>query len=678
MADFDLSFLAKPVALLPITKHKRSLQYAVETYPVVVIVGETGSGKTTQLPQYLDEAGWTSDGKMIAVTQPRRVAATNIANRVAAEMRCQIGEDVGYSIRFEEAVSAKTRIKFLTDGMLLREALLDPLLSKYSVIMIDEAHERSLSSDILLGLLKKIQKQRPELKIIVSSATIEADKIAQFFEDDNLENDNPSCKIVALPGRSYPVDVHYLEKAAEDYVTTAVETAITIHKEEAQGDILIFLTGRDEIQKALELLTDYSRTILPSQQALQPMPLYAGLDQSSQMYIFSPAAENTRKVILSTNVAEASVTIEGIVYVVDCGFVKLRSYNPLTNIETLTRVPVSQASATQRAGRAGRTKAGKCYRLYTSPVFQSLPRTTSPEIQRTNLAPTILQVKALGIDNVAQFPYLTPPPAKLMARGLETLYSLGALDEYAKLTKPLGTRMAELAVPPMLAKALLASTTPHFNCVNEVLTIAAMCSLQSAGNTGGIWFDYEGQRKAMELSRRKFAAEEGDHLTYLNVFQAFVGQGKRDQRWCQQHYLNHKALSRAVSIRAQLRRYLERFGYRIPDLDTGSAQQKQHETASTDVTTRILRCLTSGYFMNVARMNPMDGTFRPLSASKQNSITMHAHPTSLMFNRKAEYVLFHELLETGEKVYIKDISKIEKSWITELGGSYYQVKERRG
>lgn len=590
-------------------------------------------------------------------------------------MRCQVGEDVGYSVRFDEAVSAKTRIKFLTDGMLLREALLDPLLSNYSVIMVDEAHERSLSSDILLGLLKKVQKQRQELKIVVSSATIDAERIADFFTDDDTKDPDDQCKIVALAGRSYPVDIQYLDRPSEDYVTTAVETAITIHKEEAVGDVLIFLTGRDEIQKALELLTDYSRTILPNQQALQPLPLYAGLDQDSQMYVFSPPAENTRKVIFSTNVAEASVTIDGIVYVIDCGYVKLRTYNPTTNIETLTRVPVSQASATQRAGRAGRTKPGKCYRLYTSAAFSFLPRTTSPEIQRTNLTPTILQLKALGIDNVAQFPYLTPPPARLMARGLETLYSLGALDDYAKLTKPLGTRMAELAVPPMMAKALLASTMSEYNCVNEILTIAAMCSLQSAGQGGGIWFDHEGQRKAMELSRRKFAAEEGDHLTYLNVFQAFVGKGKRDQRWCHQHHLNHKALSRAVSIRAQLRRYLERFGYKISDLDTSSS--KQHETVDQSNTTRVLKCLTSGYFMNVARMNPMDGTYRPLTASKQNSITMHAHPTSLMFNRKADYVLFHELLETGDKVYIKDISKIDKSWITELGGSYYRVKDTR-
>lgn len=585
-------------------------------------------------------------------------------------MRCQVGEDVGYSVRFEEATSAKTRIKFLTDGMLLREALLDPLLSKYSVVMVDEAHERSLSSDILLGLLKKIQRQRPQLKIIVSSATIEADRVAEFFD---VGNGTSNCQIVALKGRAYPVDIHYLETSVEDYATEAVQTAISIHRSEGDGDILVFFTGRDEIQKGMQLLSDYSKTILPSQKALQPLPLFAGLSQSDQMYVFSPPAENTRKVILSTNVAEASVTIDGIVYVIDTGLVKLRTYNATTNIETLSKSPVSQASATQRAGRAGRTKPGKCYRLYTQVAFQNLAPNTSPEIQRTNLAPIILQLKALGIENVVSFPYLTAPPAKLMARGLEVLYALNALDDYAKLTKPLGTRMAELALQPMMGKALLASAQPEHNCLAEMLSIAAMCSLQSTGNMN-IWFGHEGEHTTMDLSRRKFATEEGDHLTYLNVFQAYMTTGKRDQRWCQQHHISHKAMSRAVSIRSQLKRYLERLGVAVSDdLRTSSDPNK-----AAELTTRIIRCLTSGYFINVAKMNIVDGTFRPLTAaSKQDSVTMYAHPTSLMFNRKADYVLFHELLETGDKIYIRDITKVEKSWVLEAGKNYYQVKQGR-
>lgn len=575
-------------------------------------------------------------------------------------MRCQLGQEVGYSIRFEDMTSDKTKIKFLTDGMLLKEALSDPLLSKYSVIMVDEAHERALNSDLLLALLRKIQKKRLDLKMIVSSATIEAQAIANFFQGG--QDDQPSqCKIVVLDGRSYPVDIQYLDQPAEDYVAIAVETAIKIHKDEGSGDILVFFTGRDEIQRGLEVLTDYAQKILPSDQALQPLPLYAGLSQAEQMYVFSPAAEHTRKVILSTNLAEASVTIDGIVYVIDSGYVKLRTYDPTTNIETLRRTPVSKASAVQRAGRAGRTRAGKCYRLYPEAAYQDLLMTTPPEICRTNLAPTILQLKALGIDNLASTQYLTPPPAKLLARGLEVLYSLDALDDYAKLTT-LGSRMAELALPPMLGRALLASVTDDFNCLPEMLTVCAMTSQQSQeGNN--LFFSHEGER-AWEASRRKFATEEGDHLTYLNAYNAFVKENQ-SQRWCQSNHLSFKALSRAVSIRAQLERNVQRLGI-------ATRVDPRTPNATTD---RILRCITTGYFANAARMNPVDGTFRSLISSQRSTVTMHAHPSSLMFNRKADYVIFSELLESGNKIYIKDISKVEKSWLTQYGSKYYQVKE---
>ncbi|EPS31820.1 hypothetical protein PDE_06778 [Penicillium oxalicum 114-2] len=669
-SDLELSSgfipaLYKPAALLPIARHKQSLLYLVETYQVTIVVGQTGSGKTTQLPQYLDQGGWCANGKAIAVTQPRRVAATTVATRVAEEMRCKIGEDVGYSIRFEDVTSAATRIKFLTDGMLLREALVDPLLSRYSVIMVDEAHERSLSTDILLGILKKIMKKRPELRIIISSATLQAEDFLRFFAGDEY---NPDAKpadlggkmgrIISLEGRMYPVDTLFLESPAEDYVERAAKTVFDIHTQEAEGDILLFLTGREEIDRAIQLISERAAYLNPKAPSLLTLPLYAGLTTDQQMYVFEPAPENTRKVIVSTNIAEASVTIDGIVYVIDCGYAKLRAYNPATGIETLTAVPISKASATQRSGRAGRTKPGKCFRLYTQQTYEQLPDATIPEIQRSNLAPIVMQLKALGIDNIARFEFLTSPPAELVIRALELLYSLGAVDDYAKLTKPLGTRMAELAVDPMMAKVLLAA--PSFKCLSEMLSIAAMVSLQ-----GTVWVQHDGDKKGAESHRRKFAVEEGDHLTYLNVYQAFVTKGKKDSKWCRDHLLNYRALTRAVSIRGQLKRYLERFGIQVDE----SLSSRHGSTAVTSTSPeQIQRCLTTGYFAHAAKMQP-DGTFKTVSGG----LTLHAHPSSLMFNRKADWVIFHEIMQTGDKTYIRDITKVEKSYLLEYAPEYYRV-----
>lgn len=588
-----------------------------------------------------------------------------MATRVAEEMNCQVGEEVGYSIRFEDVTSIKTKIKFLTDGMLLREALVDPLLSRYSVIMVDEAHERSLSSDLLLGILKKIRKKRLDLRIIVSSATLQAEDFLHFFTGETVPGNGTSKDqselgtIFFLKGRTYPVDILHLEFPTEDYLERAIRTVFDIHSSELPGDILVFLTGQQEIQDAAQLIADRSLN-LPSHSArLLALSLYAGLPTDVQMAVFDPAPENTRKVILSTNIAEASVTIDGIVYVVDTGFVKLRAYNPSTGIETLATTPVSKASAVQRAGRAGRTKPGKCFRLYTEAGFNILPDATVPEIQRSNLAPTILQLKALGIDNIARFEFLTSPPPELIIRALDLLFSLGALDDYAKLTQPLGLRMAELSIEPQMAKTLLSAPDPRFKCLSEMLSIAAMTQLQ-----GNVWFDHGGDsRKAMEGSRRKFAAEEGDHLTLLNVYTAFVGKGRKEAKWCKDNFLNFKSLSRAVSIRNQLKRYLERFGIKVDE----SLDSRKSTVPATGE--QIRRCLTTGFFAQAARMQP-DGSFLTVNGGT----TLHAHPTSLMFNRTADWVIFHEVIETGTKTFIRDVSKIEKAWLTEYAPEFYSIK----
>ena len=558
------------------------------------------------------------------------MAATTVATRVAEEMRCNLGEEVGYSIRFEDLTSAKTRIKFLTDGLLLREALADPLLSRYSVIMVDEAHERSLSTDILLGVLKKIRYRRSDLRIVVSSATLQAEDFLRFFaggQTSIASKDEPLggniCRIISLEGRMYPVDTLYLEEPAEDYIERAVKTIFDIHANEADGDILLFLTGREEIDTAIEMIADRAASLHPQAPSILPLPLYAGLSSEQQLYVFEPAPENTRKVIVSTNIAEASVTIDGTVYVIDCGFVKLRAFDPRTGIETLTATPISKASATQRAGRAGRTKPGKCYRLYTESAYQSLPEATIPEIQRSNLAPIILQLKALGIDNVIRFDFLAPPPAELIVRAMELLYALGAVDDYAKLSRPLGVRMAELSVEPMMAKVLLSSSS--FGCLSEILSIAAMTSLQ-----GAVWFQHDGQKKTSESARRKFAAEEGDHLTLLNVYQAFVTKGRKESKWCRDNYLNYKSMTRAVSVRAQLKRYLERFGLNVDE----SLAIKKDSDESASKSESIRKCLTGGYFAHAARMQP-DGSFKTVSGG----IVLYAHPSSLMFVRNTPIII---------------------------------------
>lgn len=605
---------------------------------------------------------------MLTELKPRRVAATTVAVRVAEEFGCEVGKEVGYSIRFEDVTSSSTRIKFLTDGLLIREALVDPLLTRYSVIMVDEAHERSISTDILLGLLKKIRKKRPDLRIIISSATLQAREFLDFFThsaDESAKHQDGDAlesigTIVSLEGRTYPIDILYLETPAEDYVEKAISVVFDIHTQEREGDILVFLTGREEIDNAVQAVAERMVDLGSRYGPLLPLPLYAGLSREQQMYVFDKPPEGTRKVVFSTNIAEASVTIDGIAFVIDSGFVKLRAYNPRTGIESLTATAISKAAASQRAGRAGRTKPGKCFRLYTEESYQSLPEQNIPELQRSNLAPVILQLKALGIDNVVRFDFLNAPPSELMSKALELLYSLGALDEYAKLTRPLGSRMAEIAVEPMMAKTLLSAQS--FGCLSEILTIAAMTSLG-----GSVWFHHDGERKKMETSRRKFAVEEGDHLTLLNAYQAFVTKGKKEAKFCHENNLNYKSMSRAVSIRAQLKRYLERFSINVDESLAGQASDNARKAE------QIRRCLTSGYFAHAARMQP-DGTFRNV----EGGTVLHAHPSSLMFNRKADWVIFHEVMETGSKIFIRDLTKVEKSWLVEYAPEFYKLSDKRG
>ncbi|KAF1965291.1 P-loop containing nucleoside triphosphate hydrolase protein [Bimuria novae-zelandiae CBS 107.79] len=659
--------LYKPPALLPIAPLKDPLLYAIETFPVTIIVGETGSGKTTQIPQFLYKGGWTNDGSQIAVTQPRRIAATSVSARVAEELGCQLGQEVGYSIQFEDVTSEKTKIKFLTDGLLLREMLVDPLLKRYSVVMVDEAHERSLSSDILLSLLKKVLRARPDLRVVVSSATLDAEKFLDFFAPDDGQTVHSKTKvdyetIVSIEGRTHPVDIFYLSSPTNNYVEKAVDTALLIHNSEPDGDILLFVTGREEIDDAIDMVADRIADLGPSAKKLQPLPLYAGLSTEQQMYVFQKADQNTRKLIVSTNIAEASITIDGITYVIDTGYVKLRAYDPVLGLERLNIVPVSKASATQRAGRAGRTRPGKCFRMYTEVAYDALDDATFPEIQRSNLAPVILQLMNLGIQNVVRFDFLDNPPSALVVRALDLLFSLGAVDAYGRLTKPLGARMAELPLEPMLARALL--NAPSFGVLSEMLTIAAMMTLQ-----GTAFVAHDGNNKQLERARSRFAVKEGDHVTLYNVYQAFTNPavGKQSPQWCRENCLNYKAMLKAVSVRKQLRNSLDRMGIQENTLTSSDAIR----VGGMEVTERVQRCLTTGFFAQAARMKS-DGSFVAVGGDT----VLWAHPSSLFFHRKVDWVVYHEIQESKGKVYIRDLTSVEMEWLTEYAPEYYKVKQR--
>ncbi|WFD34304.1 RNA helicase [Malassezia cuniculi] len=627
---------------LPVFRHRTALLYLVEQHGVVVVVGQTGSGKTTQIPQFLAESGWAAEGRVIACTQPRRVAATSLAARVAHESGTRLGDEVGYAVRFEDCThESRTRIKFATSGLLFRECLRDPLLSAYSVVMVDEAHERDAYTDLLLALLKKIRKQRPDLRVIISSATLDAESYAAYFG---------GAAILSIEGRTHPVSLAYTGAPAQDYVAAAVDAAWHMHNNAPAGDMLIFLTGRDEIDAALQMIADRA---IGHASPPQLLALHANVDAATLAAVFAPAPTGTRKIVAATNVAEASVTIDGIRYVIDCGYTKLRQYDHVRDMDVLAVVPASQAASAQRAGRAGRTAPGHCIRLYPETAARAVPQSTAPELVRCDVAPFVLQLLALGVTNIARFDFVPPAPsAHMLAGALEYLAALQAIDDKGCLTL-LGERLAEAPLDPMLARALLAAVDE--GCADEMLTIAAMTTvatpfIQSKGAAG----------VAAEISRRKFVATEGDHLTLLNVYRAFVDPkiGKQSPQWAQKYSLSYAALRRAMSIRTQLEKYLVR-RWRLP-------------VTSSDDATKIRRCLVAGFFRHAARALP-DGSY----VSARGGATLHAHPSSVFSSRRPEsgWVVYHEVLHTA-KSYMRDVCAIEQDWLVEMAPHYYEVTKK--
>ncbi|KAL5723235.1 RNA helicase [Ranunculus cassubicifolius] len=672
---------------LPIASVEKRIVEEVRKNDTLIIVGETGSGKTTQLPQFLYNGGFCGEGKIIGITQPRRVAAVTVAKRVAEECGVELGQQVGYSIRFDDTTSSSTRIKYMTDGLLLREALLDPYLSKYAVIIVDEAHERTVHTDVLLGLLKNVQNARskrntqqyvtdkektcndslddkentqcfgllkpcqgkkfPPLKLIIMSASLDAKGFSDYFN---------GAKAVHVQGRQHPVDIMYALHQERDYPEATLITIFQIHLEEGPGDILVFLTGQEEIESTQRLVKERSQKLPEHSRNILTVPIFSSLPSEKQMLVFKPAPSGFRKVILATNIAETSVTIPGIKYVIDPGLVKARCYNPRTGMESLVIIPVSKAQALQRSGRAGREGPGKCFRLYTESEFPKLLDSTIPEIKRCNLSNVILQLKALGVDDIIGFDFMEKPSRLGVLKSLEQLYLLGALTDDYKLSK-IGHQMARLPLDPMYAKSLIVAN--EFNCLEEMLITVAMLSVDS------IFYVPREKEKEARDAKNSFASPEGDHLTLVNVFRSSAEilekrklSGSKDKaaekslnKWCKDNYINGRSLKHARDIHGQIKGHVEQMGFRI--------------ASCGEETDQFRRCLTASFFLNAGLKQP-DRTYRELATNE----TVKIHPSSVLFKKKPDCVIFNEMVKTND-IMIRNVTRIDPAWLPELAPQYY-------
>ena len=628
---------------LPMYQFKNDIIQAVADHQVMIIVGETGSGKTTQLPQYLHEAGYTKDGMKIGCTQPRRVAAMSVAARVAEEMGVRLGNEVGYAIRFEDKTSDKTVLKYMTDGMLLREMLTSPDLADYSVMVIDEAHERTLATDVSLTLLKDIAAARPDMKLLISSATMDAQKFQKYFNDAPIFN---------VPGRRYPVDIHYTSQPEANYLAAAITTVFQIHVTQGAGDILVFLTGQEEIEAASESISDTARKLGSKVKELIICPIYANLPTDLQAKIFEPTPPGARKVVLATNIAETSLTIDGIKYVIDPGFQKLNTYNPRTSLESLVVEPTSRASAGQRAGRAGRVGPGKCFRLYTKQAYlNELDENTVPEIQRTNLNGTILLLKSLGINDLLDFDFMDPPSTDTIVRAVEQLYALGALNNAGDLTK-VGRQMAEFPTDPMLAKAILAAD--KYGCVSEVLSIIAML-----GEASALFYRPKDKKIHADSARARFTSKEGgDMLSLLNIWTEWV-DSDYSFVWARENFLQQRSLTRARDVRDQLARLCDRV-----EVDPTSSVGAQ------DIVP-IQKAILAGFFPNAARLQKGGDSYRTV----KNGQTVYIHPSSVLMEVNPKWVLYYELVLTS-KEFMRSVMPITKpEWLMEVAPHFYKKKD---
>ncbi|MGD7324082.1 ATP-dependent RNA helicase HrpA, partial [Ralstonia pseudosolanacearum] len=634
---------------LPVSARRDEIARAVAAHQVVIVSGETGSGKTTQLPKICLSIGrgiGAGGTGLIGHTQPRRIAATSTAKRIAQEIGSPLGEHVGYQVRFNDTLSAGASVKLMTDGILLAETQNDPLLRGYDTIIIDEAHERSLNIDFLLGYLKQLLPRRPDLKVIITSATIDAQRFAEHFAGPK-----GPAPVIEVSGRLYPVEVRYRpvqrdEKDKERDLYDGIVDAVDELAREGAGDVLIFLPGEREIREAAEALRKHH----PAHTEI--LPLFARLSVQEQERVFRPS--NARRIVLATNVAETSLTVPGIRYVVDTGLARVKRYSYRNKVEQLQIEPVSQAAANQRAGRCGRVADGVCIRLYEEADFIARPRFTDPEILRSSLAAVILRMKALRLTDVEQFPFIEPPLGRAIADGYQLLQELGAVDDENALT-PLGKQVARLPLDPRVARMILAGR--DHQCLREMLIIASALSVQDPRDR-----PQELQQQA-DQAHRQFADEKSEFLGWVKLWKWFEEavahkkSNKQLQDQCRAHFLSHLRLREWRDVHSQLHTTVAEQGWKLNESEPTYEQ--------------LHLALLTGLLGNIGvRIEEADGKGREYLGAR--GIKFFLWPGSAIARKAGKWMVAGELIETS-RLFGRTLARIEPEWVEKVGAHLLKV-----